>query len=168
MKNIVILSMIMCLFAMLSSSEENQNVVSGNNIKGAENLNWPGIYRPTTDLNNFEYSTLGKDKGGKVTGSSIGYSKKSVDNNVNLNKKIQSEIKDDEEYRDANEITYSSSGGLSPYNDGTVLESIPINEISEVGNTMGKGKVIQWTDENGVVHVTNDPTQVYIKSKELN
>lgn len=168
MKSLFIIIAVFFLFDSSSDSQESQNVVSGDRIEGIEKLNWPGIYRPTTDLNNFEYSTLGKDKGGKISGSSIGYDKKSVENNVELNKKIEAEIGDDLQKNNTYEITYSSSGELSTDIDGTITDSLSINEVREIDNTLSKGKVIQWTDENGVVHVTNDPTQIYIKSKDLN
>ena len=164
MKYIIILTIVLCIFAVFSGSEENQNIVSGNDIKGAESLSWPGIYRPTTDLNNFQYSTLGKDIDGKVSGSTIGYGEKRVEDNVELNEMIQTEIKTEE--GNINEITNGNSVDLSTDSDGSVISSNTEDELSESDNNISNVKVIQWTDENGVVHVTNDPTQVYIKSNE--
>ncbi|MCH6575112.1 MAG: hypothetical protein IH795_07900, partial [Bacteroidetes bacterium] len=83
-----------------------------------------------------------------------------------INKKIEADIQKSREKQEKFEIGYSSSTGLSVDPDGSIVDSVAIDETQTVKGTLTNNKVISWVDNNGVVHVTNDPTEVYKRSKE--
>lgn len=148
-------------FVLTQETGEVENNIKEEPIKTEYKWYWK---RPSENIDNFENSSLGKKK------SSItkGYKDNTRTNydNVELNKKIEADIQKSREKQQKFEIGFSSSTGLSVDPDGSIVDSAAIDETQTVKGTLTNKKVISWVDNNGVVHVTNDPTEVYKRSKE--
>lgn len=118
--------------------------------------------RPYEDINNFQNSTLGKKRSSVTKG--INNSVSTPKSNAEINKQIDEDIEKRKLEQQQYEIGYSSSVGFSVDPDNTVIDSAAIDETETIKGTLSNTKVIRWVDENGVVHVTNDPTEVYKRS----
>ena len=163
--SVVIILLVFTVAGVESVFTQETGEVENNTKKESRKANYPWYgNRPYENIDNFENSSLGKKK------SSItkGYKDNTQTNNdnVELNKKIEADIQKSREKQEKFEIGYSSSTGLSVDPDGSIVDSAAIDETQSVKGTLTNNKVIRWVDNNGVVHVTNDPTEVYKRSKE--
>ncbi len=118
--------------------------------------------RPYENIDNFENSSLGKKRSSVTRGYK---DSETQGDNIEINKKIEEDIQKNREKQQKFELGYSSSPGLSVDADGSVVGTTAVGEVQTIGGTLSNKKTITWVDENGVVHVTNDPTEVYKRSK---
>ncbi len=164
MSLIVILFLILSFTAVDTVHLQEQTEVENPQKPERRKAEYPWYWnRPYENIDNFENSSLGKDRS-SITKGSINKSN-SAENNVDINKQIEEKINEDREKQLQYEIEFSSSIGLSVDADGTIIGTQATNEAETIEGTISNNKTITWVDENGVIHVTNDPTEVYKKSK---
>ncbi len=164
MRMIVLLFLVLS-FAVIQTAYSQQQGEAGTTAKPEpKKADYPWYWnRPYENIDNFENSSLGKKRSSVTRGINTG--SKQTESNVDINKQIDDKLEQEREKQQKYEIGYSSSIGLSVDPDSSVVGSQAVNEPETVKGTISNKKTITWVDENGVVHVTNDPTEVYKKSK---
>jgi len=163
--SVVIILLVFTFAGIESVFTQETGEIENNTKKEPRKADYPWYWnRPYEDIDNFENSSLGKKKSFVTKGYKD--NTQTNNDNIELNKKIEADIQKNREKQEKFEIGYSSSTGLSVDPDGSIVDSAAIDETQTVKGTLTNNKVIRWVDKNGVVHVTNDPTEVYKRSKE--
>ena len=163
--SVVILLLVFAFGGIESVFTQETGEVENNTKKEPKKPDWPRFSNvPSENINNFENSSLGK----KRSSVTKGYKNinESGSDNIEINKKIEEDIQKRREKQEEFEIGYSSSTGLTVDPDGSIIETAAIGQTETIKGTLTNNKIIRWVDNNGVVHVTNDPTEVYKRSKE--
>jgi hypothetical protein len=164
MRIIIILLLIFTFTGIQNVFTQESGEIEDTAKKEPKKADYPWYWnRPYVDIDNFENSSLGK-KRSSVTKGYKDDSQSSSDN-VEINKKIEEDIQKSREKQQEFEIGYSSSTGLSVDPDGSIVESAAVEQTETVKGTLTNNRVIRWVDKDGVVHVSNDPTEVYKRSK---
>ena len=165
MRIFLILLLVFTFAGFESVYTQETGEVENNTKKEPFRASFPwGWNRPYKNIDNFENSSLGKKRSSVTKGSRN--ANKSAVNNIEINKQIDADIQKSREKQQEFEIGYSSSIGLSVDPDSSVVETTAIEQTETVKGTLTNNKIIRWVDKDGVVHVTNDPTEVYKRSKE--